>query len=92
MNQTLLEQYMQVVSTNLLYNRNRAQWDYLLNSYMGGMEYKRAGMLTKYVNESGAEYDSRVISTHLENHCKSVVSTYISFMFREEPKREFGSI
>ena len=92
MNQTLLEQYMQVVSTNLLYNRNRAQWDYLLNSYMGGMEYKRAGMLTKYVNETGAEYDARVISTHLENHCKSVVSTYISFMFREEPKREFASI
>ena len=89
MNQTLLEQYMQVVSTNELYNRNRAQWDYELNSYMGGIEYKRAGMLTKYVNESGDEYNSRLISTHLENHCKSVVSTYISFLFRESPERDF---
>lgn len=92
MNQTLLEQYMQVVSTNLLYNRNRSQWDYLLNSYMGGMEYKRASMLTKYLNETEAEYTARVVSTHLENHCKSVVSTYVSFLFRDKPKREFGSI
>lgn len=92
MNQTLLEQYIQVISTNKLYLRNRDQWEYLLNSYMGGIEYKRAGMLTKYVNETDSEYLSRINSTHLENHCKSVVSTYISFMFRQEPKREFGSI
>jgi hypothetical protein len=92
MNQTLLEQYIEVTSTNLLYNRNQAQWEYLLNSYMGGIEYKRAGMLTKYVNETPQEYTARLTSTHLENHCKSVISTYISFLFREEPKREFGML
>ena len=92
MNQTLLEQYIEVTSTNLLYNRNQAQWEYLLNSYMGGIEYKRAGMLTKYVNETPQEYTARLTSTHLENHCKSVISTYISFLFREDPKREFGML
>jgi len=92
MNQTLLEQYIQVTSTNLMYNRNQAQWDYLLNSYMGGIEYKRAGMLTKYVNETPQEYTARLTSTHLENHCKSVISTYISFLFREQPKREMNSL
>jgi hypothetical protein len=92
MNQTLLEQYIEVTSTNLLYTRNQAQWEYLLNSYMGGIEYKRAGMLTKYVNETPQEYTARLTSTHLENHCKSVISTYISFLFREEPDRDFGSL
>jgi len=92
MNQTLLEQYIEVTSTNLLYNRNQAQWEYLLNSYMGGIEYKRAGMLTKYVNETPQEYTARLTSTHLENHCKSVISTYISFLFREKPKREMNSL
>jgi len=92
MNQTLLEQYMAVTSTNRLYQRNQAQWEYLLESYMGGIEYKRTGYLTRYVNESSEEYAARVASTHLENHCKSVVSTYVSFLFREEPDREFGSI
>lgn len=92
MNQTLLEQYIEVTSTNLMYNRNQAQWEYLLNSYMGGIEYKRAGMLTKYVNETANEYNARLISTHLENHCKSVISTYISFLFREDPDRDLGSM
>jgi hypothetical protein len=92
MNQTLLEQYAYVTSTNHMYQRNRDQWQFLLESYMGGVEYQRGNHLTKYVNETQAEYNARIASTHLENHCKSVISTYVSFLFREEPKREFGSI
>lgn len=92
MNQTLLEQYMAVTSTNLMYQRNQSRWDYLLNSYMGGLEYQRGGYLTKYVNETSNEYWARVSSTHIENHCKSVVSTYISFLFREHPDRDYGSL
>jgi hypothetical protein len=57
---------------------------------MGGVEYQRAGMLTKYVNETEGEYVARLTSTFCENHCKSVISTYISFLFREEPDRELG--
>lgn len=92
MNEALLEQYNLVVSQNQYYIRNRDHWTYLLESYMGGIEYKRANLLTKYVNETPQEYRARIDSTHLENHCKSVISTYISFLFREEPKREFGSL
>lgn len=92
MQQTLLEQYLYVTSTNRLYTRNRAQWQFLLESYAGGDDYSRGQHLTKYVNETQAEYEARVLSTHLENHCRSVISTYISFLFREEPHREFGSI
>ena len=87
--QTLQEQYLQVVSTNQLYIRNRDQWQYLLESYMGGIDYRNAGHLTKYVNETAGEYQARLLSTHLENHCQSVVSTYMSFLFREQPQREF---
>lgn len=92
MNQTLLEQYLAAMSTNYLYQRNEDQWRYELESYMGGIEYKRAGHLTRYVNETDREYQARVAATHLENHCRSVVSTYISFLFREEPKREFKDL
>jgi hypothetical protein len=92
MNQTLNEQYVAVMSTNLLYQRNRDRWDFLLNSYMGGIEYTRASYLTRYVNETEGEYSARLASTHLENHCKSVISTYVSFLFREEPERDFGSL
>ena len=90
--QTLQEQYLQAVSTNQLYIRNRDQWQYLLESYMGGIDYRNAGHLTKYVNETAGEYAARLNSTHLENHCQSVVSTYMSFLFREEPDREFEGL
>ena len=92
MQQTLLEQYLYVTSTNRLYTRNRPQWQFLLESYAGGDDYSRGQHLTKYVNETQAEYEGRVLATHLENHCKSVISTYISFLFREEPDRDFGSL
>ena len=82
MNQTLNEQYVAIMSTNLMYQRNRDHWDYLLNSYMGGVEYQRGQYLTRYVNETEKEYAARIDATHLENHCKSVVSTYVSFLFR----------
>jgi len=92
MRQTLLQQYVAITSTNDLYGRNRSQWEYQLFSYLGGLEYRTAGMLTRYVNETEAEYQARCNSTHLENHCKSVVSTYISFLFRQDPVRDFGSL
>lgn len=92
MNFTLTEQYLQVTSTNQLYIRNRDRWQYLLDSYMGGIEWQQAQQLTKYVNETTGEYQARIISTHLENHCKSVISTYVSFIFRETPERDFGSL
>ena len=92
MQQTLLEQYLYVTSENQFYVRNRQQWQFLLESYTGGDDYTRGQHLTKYVNETSQEYAARLTATHLENHCRSVISTYISFLFREEPKREFGSL
>jgi hypothetical protein len=92
MQQTLIDQYHLVTSSNNQHLRNRDQWEFLLESYMGGQEYARGQHLTKYVNETGGEYAARLNATHLENHCKSVISTYISFLFREEPDRDFGSI
>jgi hypothetical protein len=59
---------------------------------MGGEEYQRGLHLTKYVNETAGEYAARLKSTPLENHCKSVISSYISFLFRQPCAREFGSI
>jgi hypothetical protein len=88
-NQTLLDDYTALASTHWLYMRNRDRWQFLYESYAGGEEYRRSGYLTKYVLETGNEYQARLNNTPLDNHCQSVISTYISFMFRESPEREF---
>ena len=88
-NQTLLDDYRALNTTHWLYNRNRDRWQFLYESYVGGEEYRRSGHLTRYQLETEGEYSSRLQNTPLDNHCASVIGTYISFMFREEPEREF---
>jgi hypothetical protein len=43
------------------------------------------------VLETEGEYTARLHNTPLDNHCSSVISTYMSFLFREEPDRDFES-
>ena len=90
--QTLTTEINQLVSGNDIYDTYMPRWRYLLESYVGGEEYRRAGHLTRYQLETDAEYNARLKATPLDNHCQSVVSVYNSFLFREEPDREFGSI
>jgi len=80
------------ITVNRDWKDNIARWLYYSDSYHGGNSYRQGRYLTKYYMESAEEYDSRVKQTPLDNHCKSVVETYNSFLFRTPPKREYGSI
>lgn len=90
--QTLENDIAAALSGNDIYNTYKDTWKYLLESYIGGEEYRRAAHLTRYQLESDIEYQARLRATPLENHCQSVVSVYNSFLFRESPDREFMSI
>ena len=89
---TLEADVSSVGSTNILYNDYQKRWKYLLESYVGGEEYRQAGHLTRYQLETDAEYAARLRATPLDNHCKSVVSVYNSFLFRKCPMRDFGML
>ena len=90
--ETLSNEVAQLISGNNIYQSYQARWKYLLESYLGGEEYRKAQHLTRYQLETDAEYNARLRATPLENHCQSVISVYNSFLFREEPDREFGSL
>lgn len=89
-NQTLLDDYRRLSMTNYEYGRNRPRWQFLLDSFIGGSDYRQAGYLTKYVLENGGEYNQRLLNTPLQNHCSSIISVYMSFLFRNDIQREFG--
>lgn len=89
---TLEEAYAYVGSKNLQFERNWERWQFLLDSYVGGEDYRKGAYLTRYSLETEGEYQARLRSTPLDNHCKSVISVYISFLFREEPDRDLESI
>ena len=88
---TLSDELRRLLRGNLMYNTYYPQWEYLLESYVGGKEYKDAGHLTRYQLETDQEYRARLRTTPLENHCRSVIRVYTSFLFREEPKRDFSN-
>lgn len=90
--QTLSQEVAAVISANKLYNTYLPQWKYLLDSYIGGAEYRAAGYLTRYQLETDIEYQARLRETPLDNHCQSVISVYNSFLFREQPERDFKQI
>jgi len=67
-------------------------WQFLMDSFEGGHAYFEGEYLTSYIYESREEYEERLNNTALDNHVRAVVSIYNSFLFRQEPKRDFGSI
>ncbi len=81
-----------VDSGNNHYYDYRDRWEYLLQSYVGGEAYRDGGHLQRYQLETSSEYNARLASAHLDNHCNSVVSVYNSFLFRKEPYRDLGSL
>ena len=89
---TLHDDYKYISTSNKEYQRNRDRWEFLMNSFVGGDAYRKEGYLTRYQLESNAEYQQRLATTPLDNHCASVIQVYTSYLFREEPKREFASL
>ena len=65
-------------------------WKFLKRSYLGGSEYKRGLYLKRYAYESEGEYLTRLAHAAEDNHCRSVIHTYSSFLYRQNPKRDFG--
>jgi hypothetical protein len=92
MDYTLQNAYNELASANTLYSNYKARWQFLLESYQGGEEYRTGKHLTMYKTETGTEYAQRLATTPLDNHCRSVISVYTSFLFRQEPEREFNSL
>lgn len=90
-NFTLQQDYIALSSTHQLYLKYRDRWQFLYESYVGGKEYRDAGHLTRYQLENDGEYQKRLYNTPLDNQCQSVIQTYISFLFRQEPDRDFES-
>jgi len=67
-------------------------WKFLKRSYLGGAEYKRGMYLKRYQYENEGEYLTRLSHAAEDNHCRSIIHTYNSFLYRQSPKREFGNL
>ena len=87
-----MKKYDDLMTTHPLWDDNLKRWRLLWESYIGGDTYGKAGHLIRYQYESPNEYDERIKNTPLDNHCKGVIDVYNSFLFRNEPERQWGRL
>jgi hypothetical protein len=74
------------------YKAFSSKWEYYIRSFLGGEEYKEGRYLQEYNLELANEFNKRLTYTPLDNHCRNIVHIYASFLFRNKPTREFGSL
>lgn len=88
----MTQQYNEIMESHPLYEKMIGRWKYLYVSFMGGEKYQKQGYLTRYAYESEIDYQERLRQTPLDNQCKSIVSIYNAFLFRNGVDRDFGSL
>jgi len=77
------------------YEERQALWDYYYRSYVGGNEYRNGEFLRKYFGEEYAPtdvYQGRLDNTPFDNHVRTTIDVYRSFLFRNAPRRELGAL
>ena len=87
--------YDNIIKKHNMYKKHIYRWRDYYDSYYGGQDYQQGQYLRKYLQEEDDgynEYGKRIMGTPLDNHCRSVVDTYSSFIWRDTPQREFGSL
>lgn len=84
--------YQRAVAANNSYSRYQDRWQFLMDSYQGGDAYRNGNYLQKYQLEKASEYNLRLANTPLDNQCRSLINLYVSFLFRQEPQRELGTL
>lgn len=82
----------ELIESNPKWKELIERWKFLIDSYMGGYNYKEGEYLTAYLFENREAYESRLDTTPLDNHVKAVCAIYNSFLFRQPPKRLMGSL
>ena len=68
------------------------RWEFLSDSYSGGYDFFAGRYLEPYYYESRDDYEKRLRQVALDNHVKSVVGIYNSFLFRKHIKRDYGNL
>ena len=68
------------------------RWRFLNDSYQGGYDYFIGRYLEPYYFESREDYEKRLRQVAVDNHVKSIVGIYNSFLFRKQPMRDYANI
>jgi len=81
-----------IVEAHNAYKHYLNRWRFLGDSYLGGFDYSLGKYLEPYYYETKDDYLKRLRAIGLDNHVKSIVGIYNSFLFRKPVKRNLGQL
>ena len=82
----------EILDTHTDYKETINLWEYYIRSFNGGYDYMVGQYLNRYNLELDNEFNQRLANTPCDNHCKNIIKTYSSFLFRVKPSRDFGAM
>jgi len=81
-----------IVEAHDAYKHYLNRWRFLGDSYTGGYDYFLGKYLEPYYYESKDDYEKRIRAIGLDNHVKSIIGIFNSFLFRKPVKRDLGQL
>jgi len=81
-----------ITAHHAAYKHYLNRWRFLGDSYTGGYDYFLGKYLEPYYYESKDDYQKRLRAIGLDNHVRSIVGIYNSFLFRKPVKRDLGQL
>lgn len=81
-----------VLESHSVYQYYLNRWLFLNDAYTGGLDWYAGKNLEPYYKESREDYEMRLRMTGLDNHVRTVVGIYNSFLYRRPIHRELGEI
>lgn len=81
--------------THPYFTQHLTRLNFLFNSYLGGETYRNGSYLRKYFGEDNAPFDAysaRLDTTPLDNHVKTTVDIYRSYLWRQHPNRTLDTL
>ena len=81
-----------VLESHQTYQYYLNRWLFLNDAYTGGLDWYAGKNLEPYYKESREDYEMRLRMTGLDNHVRTVVGIYNSFLYRRPIHRELGEI
>lgn len=81
-----------VLKSHQTYQYYLNRWLFLNDAYTGGLDWYAGKNLEPYYKESREDYEMRLRMTGLDNHVRTVVGIYNSFLYRRPIHRELGEI
>lgn len=79
------------LAPNILYAQRANEWQFFLDSLVGGAQYLRGNYLFKHVKEDASDFKARNDRAVPSGHAGRVIEAYKSLISRKEVRREYAA-